>query len=178
MQIRELLTEIGDKPYQIQPISKMQIPKFPGHTLKQRKVNLLPLHKSYGFTSKNGNQYGILFYNAKDDNEVRGVDISFYQKTPKGPEYNLTNTGDQIKVFSTVFKIINLYLNTYKPKFVSFSGASRSHNNLYDYIVNHVERFIPNWQKGPLVYDEYENIKYTLTPKGSKIKLTFNQNPV
>lgn len=174
MFINELLVEIGNKAYQVGPLSKFDVPKSPDDSSLGHKLNLLKLHKAYRFKNEEGLEYGILFYFTRDENKNSGREISFYINTPQGPKFDKSDTGDEFKILSTVKNVLQAYLQKYNPDFISFSGASVSHNDLYDKFVSNVDKFIPNWTRGPTIADDYGNLKFTLVPKNKKVKLTFN----
>ena len=52
------------------------------------------------------------------------------------PKIGITNSGDEIKVFSTIMKIIENFVNMKNPKFLIFRAAENSRIKLYSKIIN------------------------------------------
>ena len=62
----------------------------------------------------------------------KGWDVSFIRWDAKNkPSHAVTGTGDQFKVFATVFEILKYFIKSKKPTRFYFSGTGKSRTNLY-----------------------------------------------
>lgn len=70
------------------------------------------------------------------EENIFGTEVEFTMKTKNSTKrdlkFGITNTGNSIKVFSTVLTIIEKYMNKEKPEFFFFTAEEKSRQKLYD----------------------------------------------
>ena len=96
-------------------------------------------YQAHGIFNINKMQYAIHIndisdYQEKDYDPGDVVDIEFLVKgTRKGQ--GITDTGNEIKVFSTVISGITEWVKQYKPKVISFIAKEPSRRKLYERMI-------------------------------------------
>lgn len=124
---KKYLTELFDKPLRY-------------HWENNKTAEFVINDKNYSiefsiFENSKGLREADVHFNLRDDADVARID--------------LTNTGDEIKVFSTILQIINEFIKNNNVDVLTFSAEEPSRINLYKRIANkfskHVKTFEREW---------------------------------
>lgn len=156
MNIADILTEVGDKPYTV---------KFAGANEKVAK---------YYFVTNKGIKYMAMFTKTETKKNADSAHLVFgtVDRGPIGKPYKddlwasvrITGTGDEFRVLSTIGKIINDYSNKFSPNYITFTAREPSRISLYNKIVKNIDKYIPGWQKSKIV-DDYVDTVYLIQKK-------------
>lgn len=126
IRLNKILNEVFDKTYPF------------------KKVGSYPFEVNYRFTSENGQIYDVDFANINDH---KLWEVEFYIKgkddnilDPRNPllySQDITGTGNEFKIFSTVIQIAKDFFKDYNEKVnaISFTAKESSRRKLYRHMV-------------------------------------------
>jgi hypothetical protein len=100
-------------------------------------------NNAYYFTTDDGNDYKVILHGTKS------VEVSFMWRGENNqPKDDISGTGDSIKVFGTVIKIVKDYAEQNNPKEIYFlaDNSEPSRVKLYKAFANRAAQVLPNYQ--------------------------------
>lgn len=107
----------------------------------------------YYFATKNGGEYSIHLLNGSYFNKNRklvghAIEVEFGRRDGKRWVLDVTNTGEQYAVFSTVLAALREYMKTSDRNYVMFVGSLKDNGRvkLYDTLAKMAEKLMPGWK--------------------------------
>lgn len=101
---------------------------------------------THTFTTKSGIHFNVNvfkvdnFRHAGVDIPKSGIGFDFQNLDATGDKEGITNTGDELEVFSTVLKIIEEAVAAYDPELVAFGAHESNRQKLYDRMIKLMQR--------------------------------------
>ena len=175
MRVKDLL-EVGKFQYPVQQ-GPDDDNAFPADTPKKTKNDrpFVPRSaRSFKFTSKSGVEYSIFLsrvtmHTGIFKSEILEIMFGIPEEGTKKIKTDASGTGDSIKIFSTVYNILkkDLEENGFADRIV-FSGNAKEPTriNLYDSIVNNIQKYLPKYRLLDKRYRKYSDYwEYILIKK-------------
>lgn len=100
---------------------------------------------SYKFETKSGQKIEMNVYKPETfrqagiDLEEGGLGFDFKNMSEGGTE-EITGTGDEIEIFSTVLDIIKKSIKKHDPTLIAFGAHEKSRQSLYDKMIKFMQR--------------------------------------
>jgi hypothetical protein len=149
----KLLVETGNAPYAYRKSEGSRLTHKLSGLSKYSNVlpNNPPETVTYTFVA-DGIEYEVVITSNSGNSTGRLIsDLSFAAFVGSKAHINVLNTGDEVRVFSTVYRILKDYMNEYRPRVVRFVSSpatekeARSRNKLYSRIVHTAAKLFPGY---------------------------------